>query len=395
MRALFLTPFVPYPPVDGGRVRILQLMRAVARRHDVELLTLSSGPDDREAVAALREEGFPTEAVEGGGSRVVAGARALLGRRSFYGARYRSAALARSLADRLEAGRHDVVQAEYAYMGAYRPVGAAGRSVRWLLDEHNVEFDLNRTIAASGEGGLAYHLYARRELPLRRREELAACAAADRVLAVSEEDAAVLRTAEPELDVAVVPNGVDLGFFRPDGEASGGEGAVFVGKMDYRPNADGAAWFCREVLPLVRERLPGFGVKIVGHSPVPAVRELGDIDGVEVTGAVEDTRPYLRGALVVVVPLRAGSGTRLKVLEAFAMGRPVVSTTLGAEGIDAADGEHLRLADDPRGFADRVVELAGSPEERARLAAAGRRLAEKRYGWDAIGDRLADLYESA
>ena len=149
------------------------------------------------------------------------------------------------------------------------------------------------------------------------------------------------------------------------------------------------------MLPLVRERLPGFGVKIVGHSPVPAVRELGDIDGVEVTGAVEDTRPYLRGALVVVVPLRAGSGTRLKVLEAFAMGRPVVSTTLGAEGIDAADGEHLRLADDPRGFADRVVELAGSPEERARLAAAGRRLAEERYGWDAIGDRLADLYESA
>jgi polysaccharide biosynthesis protein PslH len=243
-----------------------------------------------------------------------------------------------------------------------------------------------------GVGGLAYRAYAHRELKLRRREELRACHRMDRVLTVSEEDRRALRTELPGLEAAVVPNGVDLERFSPAGEPKGAS-AVFVGKMDYRPNVDAVRWFCAEVLPRVRAAVPGFVFTVVGSRPVSAVRELGRLPGVRVTGRVAETRPYVRDAAIAVVPLRAGSGTRLKILEALAMGRPVVSTTLGCEGLDTVDGAHLAVADSPEGFAERVVRLLRHDGERARLGRHGRQLVAERYGWTASVARLEATYE--
>jgi glycosyltransferase involved in cell wall biosynthesis len=153
--------------------------------------------------------------------------------------------------------------------------------------------------------------------------------------------------------------------------------------MDYRPNVRAALWFCTEILPTIRRTRAECAISIVGAQPTPAIRALERLPGVTVTGPVADTRPYVTAAAVTVVPIRAGSGTRLKILEALALGRAVVSTTAGCEGIDVVDGEHLLVADEPDLFARYVVRLLGDAAERARLGAAGRRLVEARYGWDA------------
>jgi glycosyltransferase involved in cell wall biosynthesis len=215
------------------------------------------------------------------------------------------------------------------------------------------------------------------------------------VFTTSEDDREVLARELPGLRASVVPNGVDLErFTRRAGAPADRAGAVFVGKMDYRPNVDAAVWFCDEVLPRVRERDPEFRFTIVGAEPAPAVRALGKRRGVEVTGFVDDTRPYLESAALAVAPLRSGSGTRLKILEALAMETPVVTTTTGAEGIDARDGEHLWREDDPAAFADRVVEVAAGDRAAEAVGRAGRELVERRYGWKAIAASAAETVAS-
>jgi glycosyltransferase involved in cell wall biosynthesis len=163
--------------------------------------------------------------------------------------------------------------------------------------------------------------------------------------------------------------------------------------MDYRPNVDGVQWFADEVLPLVRARVPTFELTIVGRDPTPAVRELSDRAGVHVTGRVASTTPFLHDASLAIVPLRAGSGTRLKVLEAFAAGTPVVSTSLGAEGLDVVAGRHLLVADGAPAFAAAVVDLLADADCRTRLASEGRRLVEDRYAWSKAARALVSVHE--
>jgi sugar transferase (PEP-CTERM/EpsH1 system associated) len=393
VRILMLSPFAPYPPEDGGRQRIFEIARRLALRHDVRLLTLA-GEHDAAHVAALRACGISVTGIPHRVSAAVRLARAVRDGSSVYAARYRSPGLARSVRYELATGRWDVVQCEFAYMAQYRP-GSQEHGLAWVLDQHNVEHRLNAALMATAQGprGRAYRLYARREHAKRRQEEIAACGRVDAVLAVSEHDAEVLRGLAPCSRVEVVPNGVDLERVRPAALAERAPGAVFVGKMDYRPNVDGVRWFCRLVLPRVRERLRGFSFTIVGADPVPSVRALERLDGVTVTGRVADPLPYLRKSTAAVVPLRAGSGTRLKILEALAAGCPVVSTTIGAEGLAVRDGTHLLLADDPEAFAGGVLSLALSEPLRRSLADAGRRLVESRYGWDSAVASLEDVYE--
>jgi glycosyltransferase involved in cell wall biosynthesis len=197
----------------------------------------------------------------------------------------------------------------------------------------------------------------------------------------------------PQARTAVVPNGVDLDFFR-----AGATPAVrapttllFFGAIDYHPNTDAMLFFAREVMPLLRSRVPRVRLCIVGRRPPEAVTALRGPD-VEVAGAVEDVRPYLERAAVVIVPLRLGGGTRLKILEALAMGKAVVSTTLGAEGLDVVPDRDLLLADDPATFAAQIRRLLDDPELAARIGAAGRRVVEARYGWGASVERLSAFY---
>lgn len=392
MRCLVLSPYVPFPPHSGSLLRTYHLLEGLSRRHDVELVAFDDADSPR--AGELRERGFKVESVEGPPGLRGALPRALLTHRSVQRTRFLSAAFAATMHRRLRAERWDVVQCEFFYMGQYRPRGDSAGPV-WVVNEHNVEFRLVGRFedTRGGVRAIPFRAYVRRERRLRRHDELAICARMDRVLAVSEADREVLLSEAPDLSVDVVPNGVDLAHFTPARAGDEPPGGVFVGTMEFRPNVDAVLWFCAEILPAVQRELPDFEFTIVGPEPPPAVRKLADRPGVRVTGRVPDTRPYLRAAAVVTVPLRAGSGTRLKILEALAMGRAVVTTTLGAEGLQVQDGIHLAVVDTPEQFAAATIALARDTEARKALAVRGRRLVEELYGWPAAVEHMEHIYE--
>jgi glycosyltransferase involved in cell wall biosynthesis len=224
------------------------------------------------------------------------------------------------------------------------------------------------------------------------RWETAAARRFDRAIVVSEPERDALRRSDPRLAVSIVENGVDAAALSPLPEPPVTDTLLFVGTFTYRPNVDAALLLGREIFPLVRRAFPAARLLLVGHEPPDAVRALGRELGVSLAGAVPDVRRAYERAAVAVAPLRAGGGTRLKILEAMALGRPVVSTRVGAEGLDVADGNDLLLADAPGDFAKAVARLLGDRPLRARLAANARRLVEARYDWARPGDALLDVY---
>jgi glycosyltransferase involved in cell wall biosynthesis len=211
-------------------------------------------------------------------------------------------------------------------------------------------------------------------------------------VAVSANDAASLRALVPEAHIEVAANGVDTLYFSPTPSIPEDDALlVFTGKMDFRPNVDAVTWFCAEVWPLVRRSRPEARFAIVGRDPAPRVRELAALPGVTVTGAVDDVRPWVAMAGVVVAPLRVGGGTRLKVLEAMAMAKALVATTMAVEGLDLDVGHEVALADAPGEMARRILALQGDPAARAAMGAAARRRAEFQYRWEQVGWKMEAL----
>jgi glycosyltransferase involved in cell wall biosynthesis len=246
-------------------------------------------------------------------------------------------------------------------------------------------------------------LGAERALPRTARKRLRAKVAAsierramlryDIVTTVAEADAERLRTLAPGHPVAVVPNGVEADRFRRDpAVAERGGRVIFVGAMSYPPNVAAVRHFCESILPRIRSSEPSVEFQVVGRNPSSSVLALGDRPGVRVTGEVDDVRPYLNEAALVVSPMVSGSGIKNKVLEAFSMERAVVSTSLGVEGLPVRSGHHAVVADDPDEFAAAVVRLLRQPEERERMGQRARRLVEDRYTWEACASRYDDLY---
>lgn len=296
----------------------------------------------------------------------------------------------------LEEEHFDVVQFEFAHMAAYgaKRTGAPGAGPAFVLDEHNIEYDVARQTARAGQSvpRRAYSAINWRKI---RREERRTWARLDGCTLTSESDQAMLLADAPKTRTAVIPNGVDLDFFQPPADRTAREpGTVlFFGAIDYYPNTEGLLFFLREIWPLLRSRTPGLRLCIVGRRP-PDVILAHRAPDVEITGAVDDVRPYIERAAVVVAPLRIGGGTRLKILEALAMGKAVVSTSLGAEGLAIVSGRELFIADDPAGFARDVTKLLGEPELADRMGEAGRRLVAARYGWGASIERLVEFYDA-
>jgi glycosyltransferase involved in cell wall biosynthesis len=280
---------------------------------------------------------------------------------------------------------------------------AALTSLRGMLDQsaiYNPSTAL-RTGLKSAMKGLAGGGYSLAQWLKLARYERAVMYGADGVAAVSEEDQRMLLRLQPAARIGVVPNGVDTAHFSRSalvGERGGplslaANTLVFSGTLDFRPNVDAVLWFAREALPRIRAQRHDVRLLVVGKRPAPALRALAKQGLLTLTGEVPDARPYIAGAAVYVVPMRIGGGVRLKLLEALALEVPVVSTTMGAEGVAGlrAD-EHCLLADDPSDFAIAVLRLLDDPVLGRRLGAAGRELARERYDWTAIVPRLEALY---
>ena len=380
-RVLWLTAQPPGLGLGGGPIRQAHLLAAVAAEHEVHLAVVGSlrDADLRARLAGLVELPVPPARPPSGGvRRRVDHLRSVA---TSQPADCVDQAPARALlrAAAADEASHDVVVVEHL---ALAPLLPATRRARWVAAfQHLPSLQAEQEVPLATSAAARW--YWRREAAKARRVERWAATAYDRVVVCSDEDAAHLPAG-----AHVVPNGVDVERC-PVTDLPDRPALVFTGSLDYRPNVDGVQWFAQAVLPLVRAERPDVTLRLVGRRPVPAVLALASEPGIEVHADVEAVDPFLLDARVAVVPLRIGSGTRLKALEAMAAGRPVVGTTVGLSGLGLTDGVDARLADDAPAFAAAVLDLLADDGAARDQAAAGRRRVEDDFSWSRIGRAYA------
>jgi glycosyltransferase involved in cell wall biosynthesis len=378
------------------------LMRTLARSHAVSIVSFVNPAQPHEAsMKATREYCrevvvVPNQAFAVSQSKKrLHQLRSLASRRSFEWLSHVQPGMLAKLREVLAHERWDVVNFEYSFMAPYRAAlgadGAAGARA-FVLDEHNIEYEILRRTAAA-EASLPRRLYNTVNWRKLYREEVRAWRFFDGCTVTSSVDQQLLLRDVPDATTEVVPNAADVDYFRPRSDAPPPQpmSLLFFGAFNYFPNAEGLRFFVNEVLPLLAARCPGIKLKVVGHTPEGLLSLASD--HVEMVGFVDDLRAYLERAAVVIAPLRVGGGTRLKILEAMAMGKAVVSTRLGAEGLEVADGRELLLADGAAAFADQVARALEDSALSSRLGAAARRLVEERYSWQESVQRLEAFYD--
>jgi sugar transferase (PEP-CTERM/EpsH1 system associated) len=400
LSVLFVTPFLPSPPSFGAQRRVHELISGVAAANDVSVLSLVDPSENHEESIHATEEycqrvvTVSNPAYHAGPVRKRLHQLASLGSAHSYEWLGHHEEPFRAALKKMLAHGYDVVHFELAPMAGYAAVCGTDRATRPILclDEHNIEYEIVRRTAGADAGPLR-RAYSAIEWRKVRREERHAWSHLDGCTVTSERDQTMLLSDEPTARTAVVPNGVDLDFFRPSPDAAPHEQRtlLFFGAMDYYPNTDAMFFFLKDVFPELVARYPSLRLCIVGRKPTEDIVSKGSAN-VEVTGVVDDVRPWLERADVVIVPLRIGGGTRLKILEAMAMGKPVVSTTLGAEGLAVVPERDVLLADGARDFARQIGRLLDDPALGRRLGTAARQLVTSRYSWKRSVEGLSTFY---
>jgi glycosyltransferase involved in cell wall biosynthesis len=365
------------------------LLRHLAARHEVTVLGYGSPEDARdlgEVVPEVRAVRFLPPPWPSS-SRRMGQLRAMVSPSSFHHLSVVSHRLRRAVREMVASGEIDALHAGISHMASV----TLGCPPFKVMDAQNVEHDVfRRNYETLGPGFRKLHYWL--EWHKHRREEIHCCRGQDLVLTTSRRDAALLGHEAPGVRYEVVPNGVDLEYFAPSDVPPEPATLVFTGTMDYLPNLDGITWFLDRVLPIVQQSVPSARILVVGKAPPASILRRAS-EHVTVTGYVDDVRPFVCRATACVVPLRSGGGTRTKILEAFAMRKAVVSTSVGCEGIDVDTGRSILIADDPETFASATVALLTNPRLRGQLAEAGRAFVRDNHDWTAIGRRLADLYD--
>lgn len=388
LRVLVVSPYFPFPPTSGITMRNYQLLRQLAERHDVTLASFASADDDAGVKELSRR--LPVRAVrqaeESGIARRIGQLRSLCTLQPFAARELRSAEMQATIDELCASIDFDLIHVESSRMCGFRfPQG-----VPVVIDEHNVEYELFRRVS-QGDGSLPRRAFNALEYLRVRRFEERCWQQAQGCVVTSAREEPTVRACAPSTPTAVVPNGVDLEYFAPwTGEVTP-RSVAFNANFQYRPNVDAVNHLVEDVWPLVLARCPSARLAIVGNTPDREAQRLRR-PSVDVLGRVPDVRPHLGEAQVLAVPVRMGGGTRLKVVEALSMGKPMVTTSLGCEGLAVADGEHALIADDAQTFAASILELFEDPALGSRLGAAGRNLAEASYSWQLAGDRLDVLY---
>lgn len=404
MRIVWLSHFVPYPPRGGNVQRSHHLLRQAAAHHEVHLVALNQRamlptPDAVErACASLRGvvaslSVFPIPADRSRLAWYRLALRAFGDRRPYDVLWLRQPAMHTAIQALLgsRAGV-DLVHVDTLGLWQYLPAGINAVTV---LNHHNVESQLTARRAALESHSLRRLYLARDAAKLRRTEEDCA-AAASLNLVVSSLDGERLREVAPNAAIAVVENGVDTEYFRPADHDGAPGHLLFVGSMGWYPNAAAATYLVRDIWPVLVRQDPQLRLTLVGPSPPPSLRKAAATDPrICVTGFVDDVRPYFAGAQIYLCPIQDGGGTRLKVLDALAMGRPVVATSLAVEGLGLEPGIHFLPAETPQQFAQQVARLRSTAQLRADLATAGRHVVESRFSWSVIGHHLRRAYAGA
>jgi glycosyltransferase involved in cell wall biosynthesis len=394
MRILVLSLAHPSPPTGGHKMRNWAMLHALAAcGHEIVLISFADHDVDDEP---LRRFCRKVEIVQRAPKSLSAAAdipgrmRALWARLPYAALRFRSDLMQTRIRTALQQFPFDAVVAETVFALINVP---ASLEVPLVLDCHNLEHLLLHRYMALERNPLR-RVFVQNECRLLRAWEMEGCSRADLVLACSEHDRLLLQELMPAIRCAIVPNAIDTDTYRAGGEEDV-HTVLFTGGLDWYPNVDAVEFFARQILPEIRFRVPSVRFLIAGRGPAPRYRRRLARLSCEFTEAVQDIRPFLARASVCVVPLRIGSGTRLKILEAAAMRKPVVATRLGAEGLDFVDQEELALADRPQEFAGAVVDLLENASRRRAMGSAARRKVERLYSYaalrQAIGAALALL----
>jgi sugar transferase (PEP-CTERM/EpsH1 system associated) len=400
MRVLHFAPRVCWPLDTGAKLRNYHLARVLARQTRVTLLAfnhlgelLPSGENPYEQVIVVKRDAAYTF------TKVL---RGLWGRTPLPVLNYTTDSMKKALEGILEEKDFDVVQVEGIHLMAYLPIFRSARKRPLVIcDWHNVESELMRQYSQR-EPNLLRRAYAGKTARLMSEFERRALGEFDAHVVVSKNDAERLRNLNRKARVFVIGNGVDTDYYsdaqiekvaRARRDAPGTNRIVFVASMDYHANIEGAVSFAREVWPSLHARQPELVFTIVGRDPSREVRALALTPGIEITGTVNDVRPFYRNAVAAIVPLNVGGGSRLKILEAMAAGVPVVSTTLGAEGLDVQHDENILMADTKEQLVEAIVSVVEDQEQRNRLGAAGRALVSNYYEWAKLGANLFEIYQ--
>jgi polysaccharide biosynthesis protein PslH len=398
---LYVSQMPASPPRFGAQARLHGLMTQLAQRHDITAVMLVDDEFDIEECRAAMQA-YCREVVliknpygHDGLAKRLLQLRSLVSTKSFERLRVVVPEMQRALDKVLRGKRFDIVNLEFTFLGHCDLHQApAGEKIPVIVvDSHNIDYDLARQYTRTG-GSPLRRLYAEVNWRKLRREELGTYGRADGVYLCSVADEQRLHDDIPAARTMVIPNAADVEFYKPRATDPRPDGRtiVFFGLMSYMPNIDGAGYFLQEIWPRIADANPDARCKIIGGSPPPQLLALAG-PRIEFAGFVPDLRPHLAEAAVVIVPLRLGGGTRLKIVEAMAMGKAIVSTTLGAEGIDAVPGRDILIEDQPDAFAGAVTRLLADPELAARIGTSARQLSEARYAWSAAAKALEGFYQ--
>jgi len=394
MRILWLKTELLHPVDKGGKIRTYNMLKELKRDHHVTYLTLDDGTASAEdhgkateychdlvCIPHRRREKFtPGFYVELFWNLVAQHPYAIK--------KYESAAMRREIVERERSNSFDLLVCDFLAPAANVPQRL---STPTILFQHNVEAMIwKRHYEVQTNPVKKAYLYG--QWQKMRRFERDMCRRFDSVIAVSADDREQMKQEYGAEAVFDVPTGVDVEFFRPGEVKTLAHSMVFTGSMDWLPNDDAIRYFTRDIMPLIKQKVPDATLTVVGRNPTPALLELGKSDpSLVITGRVEDVRPYMKTAAAYVVPLRIGGGTRLKIFEAMAMEKAVVSTTVGAEGLQLTDGVELLLADEPRAFADAVAKVLTDSSYAVELGQRAASIVRKNYGWRQVTESFVSI----
>lgn len=419
-KILLLSPVVPYPPTDGGKLRTFKLCNLLADKYDITILArvrhddldfekyLGNGPFSKIIfIPVVYPETANLTKIEkpSSGKMVVNKIQDWtdVSKGMPYGLDFKVEARFReALIECLHQG-YDIVHAEHLHMSQYLRFA---QDIPSVLTEMDVEYEkVRRSIQAMvGElrgkwvtkqvDRLVKPIKLKYQLKKIKEIESSLADSVDVCIAMSESDKRLLQEMNPTLRIEIVPNGVDISYFQPTEIDDGSLSLTYTGHMGYLPNIDAVQFFHKDIYPHIRAAFPHIKLNIVGKNPEERIIALGKIDpSITVTGFVEDVRPFMTRDSIYVAPLRLGSGTRLKILEAMAMKMAVVSTTIGCEGLDVENDKNILIADDPGDFAEAVTELIRNPKKRRQIGDEARKLVEKSYDWSSIAKLQDHVYK--
>jgi glycosyltransferase involved in cell wall biosynthesis len=391
MKILWVKSDFLHPTDRGGQIRTLGMLKRLHLRHNIHYvaLDLAGQPGGLERSSEYCQKAYPiphwTPPKNTWAFWLQTGA-GLFSPLPLVIQRYRSTGMRRQIEALLRTEKFDGVVCDFLVAAPNFP---DLRNV--VLFQHNVEALIWKRQAENAPTPV-HKLFFNDQYHRMRRLEAQVCRQVRSVIAVSQADAESMRSLYGISRIAAVPTGVDLEYFAPPAQSPAVADLVFVGAMDWLPNIDGIKWFVDQILPLIRRRRPDCSLVIAGRRPMHGIEKLAGKDSrIRVTGTVPDVRPFLWGSRVSIVPLRSGSGTRLKIYEAMAAKIPIVSTSIGAEGLDIRNGEDIHIADSPAEFAERCLALLEDPAAGRRVADAAWCMVSSRYSWEVVSKKFEEL----